>query len=163
MLSEAPIRPDAVCLGRVLDYDLVVDPLIPVGDHARVARQQPRVDSDLRDVKRVRAREGSQAVHSTAERAKRAVEDVRAVADLAWREVRLADKKARFPNELRNADDLFRPTERLSVFCDSLGECERRLTLENQFVFQNPGVPHGHAGRPPESRQPGTVKSFANQ
>ena len=96
-------------------------------------------------------------------RAKSAVEDVSAVADVRF-DFRLADKDStRFPNELGNADDLFRPTERLSVFCDSLGECERRLTLENQFVFQKPGVPHGHAGRPPESRQPGTVKSFANQ
>ena len=114
MLSEAPIRPDAVCLGRVLHYNLVVDPLVPVGDHARIARQQPRVDPDLRDVERVGAREGSQAVHIPAERAKRAVEDVRAVADLRWREVRLADKEARFPNELGNANDLLRPTERLS-------------------------------------------------
>ena len=38
-----------------------------------------------------------------------------------------------------------------------------RLTFENQFVFQKPGVPHGHAGRPPWSRHAGLVKSFMNQ
>ena len=163
MLPKAPIRAYPVRLRRVLHDHLPVHARVPVRDDRRVVREQAAVNAELRDVERVRAREGSQAVHSTAERAKRAVEDVRAVADLAWREVRLADKETRFPNELRNANDLLRPSERLSVFCDSLGECERRLTLENQFVFQKPGVPHGHAGRPPESRQPGTVKSFTNQ
>ena len=37
------------------------------------------------------------------------------------------------------------------------------LTLENQFEFQNPGVPHGQAASPPESMHEGTVKSFSNQ
>lgn len=37
------------------------------------------------------------------------------------------------------------------------------LTLLNQFVFQKPGVPHGQAAVPPESRHAGTVKSLANQ
>ena len=37
------------------------------------------------------------------------------------------------------------------------------LTLENQFVFQKPGVPQGHAASPPESRHEGSVKSLLNQ
>ena len=40
---------------------------------------------------------------------------------------------------------------------------DRGHTFENQFVFQNPGVPQGHAGRPPWSKHARTVKSLANQ
>ena len=36
-------------------------------------------------------------------------------------------------------------------------------TLENQFVFQKPGVPHGQESVPPESRQPRAWKSLLNQ
>jgi hypothetical protein len=37
------------------------------------------------------------------------------------------------------------------------------FTFENQFVFQNPGVPHGHFSVPPLSIQSGFAKSFENQ
>ena len=106
MLSKAPVRPDAVRPQRVLDYYLAVDVLIPRCDERRVPREEPRVDPDLRDVERVRAREEPQAVHEAPERAERAAEDVRAVAELSGSEVRGADEVAGLPDERGDADDL---------------------------------------------------------
>ena len=106
MLSKAPVRPDAVRPQRVLDYYLAVDVLIPRCDERRVPREEPRVDPDLRDVERVRAGEVPQAVHKAPERAERAVEDVRAVAELGGGEVHGADEVACLPDERGDADDL---------------------------------------------------------
>ena len=106
MLSKAPIRPDAVRPQSVLDHDLAVDVLVPRRDERRVPREEPRVDPDLRDVERVRAREEPQAVHEAPERAERAVEDVRAVAELGGGEVHGADEVAGLPDERGDADDL---------------------------------------------------------
>ncbi len=106
MLSKAPIRPDPVRPQSVLHDDLAVDPLVPRRDERRVRREQPRVDPDLRDVERVRAREESQPVHEAPKGAEGAVEDVRAVAELRGREVRGAHEVAGLADERGDADDL---------------------------------------------------------
>lgn len=107
MLAKAAISPDPISLGRVLHDDLVVDSLVPVCDQGPVARQQPRVNTDFRDVERVRASEEAQAVHIPAESAEGAIEDVRAVTDLSRREILLTDEEACFSHRFRYSNDLW--------------------------------------------------------
>ena len=106
MLPKAPVRPDPVRPYSVLHHHLIVDVLVPRRDESLVAREQPRVDPDLRDVERVRTSEEPQAVHEAPKRAKRAPKDVRAVAELRSGEVCRANEVTGLAHERGDADDL---------------------------------------------------------
>jgi hypothetical protein len=156
MLTETTVRSDPICLDGILDNKFFVHSLISVSDEGNIAGKQALVNANFGDVESICSCQKADAVDVAIEYSISTASDMRAIGELGLCKG-IVEEEARFSNQLWYQDDL---RVIISLF---LNAREAKLTLENQLVFQKPGLEHGQLEVPPESKHDGLVKSLTNQ